>query len=426
MSGRALRLACAAAVLAQTALTPVTAVAVPQPQPTPSAQPAPPARPAPPAPSTEPSGPGRVSVARLLADLQQLYRLAAQATDAYNAATVQLARQQAEAVRLSADLARTRAALEESRKEAGRLAREQYQGGSGFSPYLTLLLARDPQAALDDGHLIAQVARHRADTVRRLAAAEKRAAWLVRRARASADARNALVRSRQQARDDVRRRLGQVERMLARLSPQQLAELAAWEQEGAAREQDRLTASGALGPDASPTEAGERAVAYALRQLGKPYRWGATGPAAYDCSGLTSQAWAHAGTPIPRTSQEQWARLPRVPLNRLRPGDLIVYFPEASHVALYLGGGKVVQAPRPGTRIKVSPLASNPVLGAVRPDAGTSARRTAGTVSLRQFVPPRLAEAAGLAKDRAGGRTGRKDAVRLHPRLARMAFTRHG
>ena len=281
----------------------------------------------------------------------------------------------------------------------GRLAREQYQGGSGISPYLRLLLARDPQAALDDGHLIAQVARHRADTVRRLAAAEKRAAWLVRRARASADARNALVGSRQQARDDVRRRLGQVERMLARLSPQQLAELAAWEQEGAAREQDRLTASGALGPDASPTEAGERAVAYALRQMGKPYRWGATGPAAYDCSGLTSQAWARAGTPIPRTSQEQWARLPRVPLNRLRPGDLVVYFPEATHVALYLGDGKVVQAPRPGTRIKVSPLASNPVLGAVRPDAGTSARRRRCRSGVRAA---QARGAAGLAKDRAG------------------------
>jgi cell wall-associated NlpC family hydrolase len=109
-----------------------------------------------------------------------------------------------------------------------------------------------------------------------------------------------------------------------------------------------------------------------MAQLGKPYQWGAAGPAAYDCSGLTSQAWGHAGTPIPRTSQEQWARLKKVPLNDVRPGDLVVYFPEATHVAMYVGDGKVVEAPRPGEKVEVSPLASHPVLGAVRPDDSRS------------------------------------------------------
>src|SRR5690606_38682957 len=85
------------------------------------------------------------------------------------------------------------------------------------------------------------------------------------------------------------------------------------------------------GPARTPTGAGERAVRYAVEQIGKPYEWGAEGPAAYDCSGLTSEAWAAAGTPVPRTSQEQWAELERVPLDRLRPGDLVVYFPEATH-----------------------------------------------------------------------------------------------
>ncbi len=400
MSGRVLRLVCTTAVAAQAALAPVTATAVPQPQPqpTPHARPAQPARPAPPAQPArpgeparparpgEPARPARLSVAQTLTDLQKLYRLAAQATDAYNATAVRLARQRAEAVRLATALARARVALDKSLKDAGRLAREQYQGGNDFSPYLRLLLARDPQAALEDGHLIGQVARQRAQTVRRLADNEKKAAYLAQRARAAYDERLALARRQQQARDDVRRRLGQVEKLLAGLSARQLAELAAFEQAGSGRAQAPLTAAGALGPDAAPTEAGEKAVRYALRQLGKPYQWGATGPAAYDCSGLTSRAWAQAGTPIPRTSQEQWARLPRVPLNRLRPGDLVVYFPEATHVALYLGGGRVVQAPRPGARIKVSPLASNPVLGAVRPDPGGA--------PLERYVPPRLPAAA--------------------------------
>ncbi|WP_065964503.1 C40 family peptidase [Streptomyces sparsogenes] len=116
--------------------------------------------------------------------------------------------------------------------------------------------------------------------------------------------------------------------------------------------------------------AGQRALRYAMNQIGKPYVWGAEGPGSFDCSGLTSQAWAHAGRPIPRTSQEQWRRLPHVKLNRLRPGDLVVYFKGASHVAIYAGNGMVVQAPRPGTRVKLSPLASNPLRGAVRPTKG--------------------------------------------------------
>ncbi|GAA2909861.1 hypothetical protein GCM10020221_02270 [Streptomyces thioluteus] len=112
------------------------------------------------------------------------------------------------------------------------------------------------------------------------------------------------------------------------------------------------------------------AVDYAYQQLGKPYVWGAAGPASFDCSGLTSQAWAHAGSAIPRTSQEQWRSLPKVPLDRLRPGDLVVYNRDATHVALYIGAGRVIQAPRPGTVVRVSPLTANPLLGAVRPDAG--------------------------------------------------------
>lgn len=80
-----------------------------------------------------------------------------------------------------------------------------------------------------------------------------------------------------------------------------------------------------------------------------------------------------------------------MPLDRLRPGDLVVYFPTATHVALYIGGGKVIQAPRPGTRVKVSPIAANPVLGAVRPDPG-------GT-PLASFTLPPLPESATEGDD---------------------------
>ncbi len=85
------------------------------------------------------------------------------------------------------------------------------------------------------------------------------------------------------------------------------------------------------------------AVAAALSKVGSPYVYGAAGPNAFDCSGLTSWAWAQAGVSIPRTSGGQ-AGLPSVPLSQLQPGDLVTYYSPVSHVAMYIGNGQVVHA----------------------------------------------------------------------------------
>lgn len=321
-----------------------------------------------PAPATAAPEPRERSVAELLTDLQRLYRKAEQATEAYNATEEKLRKQRAEVTRLEAALSRARMSLHASRGAAGRLARQQYQSTSTLSPYVRLLLARDPQHALDQGRVIGRLARERAETVGRLTGTEKKADELARKARKALDARLALAGRQKKDRDAVRKRLHKVEELLASLSAEQLTALAELEKKDIAKAQKAFMASGALAQDDhKPSRQADRAIRFARKQLGKPYKWGAEGPRSYDCSGLTSQAWAHAGTPIPRTSQEQWAQLGRVPLTELRPGDLVVYFPDATHVALYLGKGKVVQAPRPGERIRISPIASNPVLGAVRP-----------------------------------------------------------
>ncbi|MFJ7148456.1 NlpC/P60 family protein [Streptomyces sp. NPDC100445] len=356
MSGMLPRLACAAAVAAQAVLVPVPAAAAPDPQ---------------------------RSVAQLLTDLQRLYRQTEQATETYDATTEQLQRQRAEVARLDGELTRARLALDGSRSDAGRLARQQYQNSGGLGPYVRVLLAPDPQHALDEGHVIAELAREHARTVARLTATERRRDVLARAARKALDTQQTLAGRQRGQRDDVRARLSDVERLLAGLTPEQLAAVARLEQQGVEQAQRKLVTAGALPADRPASPAGDRAVDYALDQLGKPYRWGAQGPDAYDCSGLTSQAWTHAGTPLPRTSQEQWDRLPKVPLDRLRPGDLVVYFPEATHVAMYVGDGKVVQAPRPGAKVEVSPIAGHPILGAVRPDPDARLQ------GLRRAVRPR-------------------------------------
>lgn len=115
-------------------------------------------------------------------------------------------------------------------------------------------------------------------------------------------------------------------------------------------------------PEPPPTAA-EVAVATALEQIGKPYRWAATGPSAFDCSGLTSFAWRAAGVEVPRTSRAQFASLPRVSPDELQPGDLI-YSP--GHIGMFIGDGQMVHAPLSGRDVEVAPL-RQPMHGAVRP-----------------------------------------------------------
>ncbi|MGQ4382837.1 NlpC/P60 family protein [Streptomyces sp. SAS_270] len=365
MSGRLLRLVCTAAVAAGVVLAPGPAMAVPEPE-------------------------GR-SVRQLLTDLQRLYREAEQASEAYNATAEKLKEKRAEVAGIDARLTKARLSLHDSRGVAGRLARQQYQNSSEISSYVRLLLARDPQHALDEGHVIRQLSQERAESVQRLAGSEKQADALARQARRALDDRLTLAERQKKERDGVRKRLEAVEELLASLSAEQLGQLAALERAGTAAAQQKFVASGALSSERAPSEEGDVALRYAVRQIGKPYEWGAEGPASYDCSGLTSQAWGHAGQAIPRTSQEQWAELPRIPVGELRPGDLVIYFPEATHVALYLGDGMVVQAPRPGAKVKVSPIAANPVLGAVRPDPGGE--------PVRRYTPPKLPRGATDGSD---------------------------
>jgi hypothetical protein len=122
---------------------------------------------------------------------------------------------------------------------------------------------------------------------------------------------------------------------------------------------------------ARPSPRDARAVAFALAQRGKPYRWAAAGPAAFDCSGLTWAAWRAAGVAIPRTAEGQRVGLPRV-RGPLRPGDLLVYRtdgPSRRHVAMVVGPGRMVEARGSGIPVRLTAIRGG-WLGAVRPGAG--------------------------------------------------------
>lgn len=113
---------------------------------------------------------------------------------------------------------------------------------------------------------------------------------------------------------------------------------------------------------------GQIALNYAKAQLGKPYVFGAEGPNTFDCSGLTLRAWQAAGVNLPRTSQQQFLASPRVSMSNLRIGDLVFFYgPSPSHVGIYAGNGKVINAPRPGKTVEYTPISYMPVAGATRP-----------------------------------------------------------
>ena len=123
----------------------------------------------------------------------------------------------------------------------------------------------------------------------------------------------------------------------------------------------------------APNATAAAAVRAALGQVGKPYRWGATGPASFDCSGLTRFAYTHAGLTLPRTSRQQWTAGRHVQVEGLRPGDLVFWAHDPAdpstihHVGMYVGQGLMVHAPHTGALVRVDALRPSGYAGATRP-----------------------------------------------------------
>ena len=132
------------------------------------------------------------------------------------------------------------------------------------------------------------------------------------------------------------------------------------------------TTTSAPAPQAAPAPAAasgnaSTAVSWALAQVGKSYVYGATGPSAFDCSGLTMGAWGAAGVSLPHSSTAQMSSGASVSSSALQPGDLVFYYSPVSHVGMYIVGGQVVHAANPSTGVGIAPVFSMPFSGAVRP-----------------------------------------------------------
>ncbi|MGW2461634.1 NlpC/P60 family protein [Streptomyces sp. NPDC001761] len=356
----ALTVICAVTVLS----APGAAFAAPGPPRTPSGTPAPTAAPG---PAATPA-PGK-DLEEVRAKLDKLYHDAAVATDAYNAAEEKAEKQSAEIAALAKKIVDGRRKLEELKDQAGAAARDQYRTG-GLSDTARFLLSDDPGQFLDGAGRVLQGQQ----AAKKLMAEKARTQQELQSYADDASARWKELEANRKAKDAAKKKIEKqidaAEKLQSRLEKKEKERLAELEREAAARAQTAWLDTGALGDVHGKASAqGEKAVRYATRQLGKPYVWGAEGPDSFDCSGLTSQAWAAAGHPVPRTSQEQWRQLRHVAVKDMRPGDLVIYFDDATHVGMYIGEGRIIHAPRPGRTVTIAGAGSMPILGVVRPDA---------------------------------------------------------
>jgi cell wall-associated NlpC family hydrolase len=340
--------------------------------------------------------PGALADARsqalaLRTEVERLERAAAVAVEDYNAAQEALAAVVTEHVAAQQARDAVQRTHGADRDRSTQRVRALYMSGGGAALYASVLGASDVHDVM-----------LRTRTVARLVGGDlgliERSGKQVEQARAAAaelDRLSAERVTRQQAvaaaADEVTAlleasaaRLAEADAEVVALAEQERARVEAEAAAAAAAHLAALQAasrSGAGGAGRTsagtgipaPSDAAAQAVAVARSVLGRPYRWGATGPGSFDCSGLLQWSYRYAGVSIPRVSRDQWRAGPPVPLAELAPGDLLFWAEDTSdprsiyHVGMYVGGGQMINSPRTGDVVKISPVRLNGLIGAVRP-----------------------------------------------------------
>ncbi|WP_137994316.1 C40 family peptidase [Streptomyces vilmorinianum] len=360
----AITVVCALTVLASPALT-LSAAAAPS---TPAAPLGAPAAPNAPLPPPPPPVAPKKTLDEVRKEIDGLYRQAAAATDAYNLAEEQTKEQSAEIVKLARMIVAGREKIDLLKAQAGAAARAQYRNG-GLPDGAQLVLTSDPQLFLDNAGRLQQGAKATKDLLAEMDRTQTELATYAKEAGANWTKLEANRVKQAEAKKDITAKIEAAKKLESELAAEERERLLRLEEQERYRAQTAWLSTGILkGLDGKATAQGKRAVEFATAQIGKPYVWGAEGPDSFDCSGLTQSAWGSAGRSIPRTSQEQWRLLPRVDIKDMRPGDLIVYYKDASHIGMYVGNGAIVHAPRPGRDVTIAGAGSMEILGVVRPE----------------------------------------------------------
>ncbi|WP_110181646.1 C40 family peptidase [Nocardioides solisilvae] len=289
------------------------------------------------------------------AKVDRLYHEAEQAQERYHDANLRLEELTEELGSLKADEKRQDARLQVVREQVQESIVRQYQGES-ISTVGQVVVSEDPSAFL--GQLSTMSAFNDLqndlfDSFTTEAEALGLREEATRERRAEISSATAQLAEEKEA---VETRLAEAKRLLGRLEAEEREELQA-SRSGFTRLPSSVPASGRAAA----------AVKAALAQVGDAYVYGAVGPDAYDCSGLTMMAWGAAGVGLPHSSSAQFGSGTRVAQSDLQPGDLVFYYSPISHVGMYIGNGLIVHAANPSSGVRVDGVFSMPYVGAVRP-----------------------------------------------------------
>jgi peptidoglycan DL-endopeptidase CwlO len=290
------------------------------------------------------------SVQQVQAKVNQLTAQYDRDNQLYDQSSQQLTAANAQLARINKELAQDQAQFEAAHQQVAQIAAADYEG-SGSTSLAGLLTAQDPATVLSEANLMLQVAGSRNQQTQAYLAAAQQVTSIQQQQQRTKDGIAALTAQRKQQKNSSAKALNQEKAILDSLT--------------AAQQQQVVTAGGgstsAVYTGTTSTQEG-KAVAYVYAQLNAhcPYVYGNTGPCSlgFDCSGLVMQAWASAGVTIPRDTYEQYAALPAVSTSNLRPGDLL-YYNGIGHVAMYVGGGHIIDALNPSAGIQYNSMSAS-------------------------------------------------------------------
>ncbi|WP_206305905.1 C40 family peptidase [Streptomyces sp. RFCAC02] len=294
------------------------------------------------------------SIEDVQADVDALHDEAEVITEEYNGVKERADELEAQVEDLQDSAARTQEELNELRSSLGSVAAAQYRNG-GLDPSVQLFLASDPDAYLSQASTLDQVSGRQAETLQTI---ETKQRLLDQQRDEAADALAELEDLRSELEDqqeDIQDRQREAQELLNTLTEEQQQQL---EQERLQQQQEALdqvsrdSGRSDVTVDVEGSGYAGAALSAAATKLGSPYVYGAAGPSSFDCSGLTSWAYAQANVSLPRTSQAQAQIGPHLSQSELVPGDLVFFYGDLHHVGLYAGNGQILHAPRTGYNVE--------------------------------------------------------------------------
>jgi cell wall-associated NlpC family hydrolase len=311
----------------------------------------------------------KVTAAQAQRQLQTLSDRAEILTEQFNAAQAKLDTAQRQLAADKAAIAKAQTAVDATKAQVARVASAAYESG-GFDSVHEMLSSGQPEVALERAGILSMLADQRGGELRNATAARNKLAQTQAVAAQQSKQIQALQASLKQQQTTLDAMVKQQQALLKASQAQIAADNAKAAAAAAAKARANRSLVRAVVPKAAPKAAPRAAVAipanigadgraaaalkYAYAQLGKPYRYGGAGPRSFDCSGLTMRAWQAAGVSISHNALAQYRSTQHVSRSQLQPGDLVYFGHPIHHVGIYIGGGKMIEAPYTGANVRIT------------------------------------------------------------------------